>query len=117
MDELDVEFLLLGHALHVHEARRVGSRYIFRTCGDMAAYLLKPHPCRHSLLLDGKHSTESTALVWSFGFYNLYALDESQQVDNLVVSGDITFRRSRQAQLPHSVTGIVDAGLMGELSR
>jgi hypothetical protein len=85
MDELDRQMLFPGYALHVHQTRGVGPRDILGPGGEMTVDLVNTHATTHSLLLNRKHTTEATALVWTFGFYHLNTFDQIQEVDNLII--------------------------------
>ena len=80
MNEFDGFVESLGYALHVHEARRVGTCDIFGTRSHVALYFVGSHLYRHSLLLHGEHSSEAAAFIHAFRFLYGYALHELQQV-------------------------------------
>ena len=85
MNELDGAFVALCYALHVHQARRVGTRDILGTRGYMPRYLVLSHARRYVGFFDGKHSAEAAALVLTLGFAYGYALDETKKVDDFTV--------------------------------
>ena len=101
----------------MHETRRVGSRDIFRPGGDVPLYLLFSHTCGNGWLLDGEHAAEAAALVLSLRLMDGDAVDELQEVDDLVEWLDVALRGRRQVQFSHSVAAVMHADRVGELSR
>ena len=74
MDKLNGQLLFLGNALHVHQTRRVGTRHIFGSRGDMALHLIDAHAAADGLLLDGKHTAEAATLVGALRLHHLDAI-------------------------------------------
>ena len=95
--------LLLGNALHVHEAGGVGAGYVLCTSGDVTFHLVDAHATADSLLLNGEHAAKATALVRALRFYHLDTIDQFQEVYYLIIFRNVALRRRRQAQLTHAV--------------
>ena len=85
MNKLDVLVLFLRYALHVHEARRVGTSDIFGSCGHVAHDLVLAHSDGNVWLLHGKHAAEAATLVLAIRLVNGYARLEFKKVYYLVV--------------------------------
>ena len=80
----------------------------------MALYLVKTHLGADSSLFYGEHAAETTALVGTLRLYHLDALHKLEQVLDLVELRDILFAGGRKAQFADTVTGVVQAHLVGE---
>ena len=93
MDKLNGQLLFLGYALHVHETRGVRARHILGTSGHVTTYLVNAHAAADGFFLNGKHTAKATTLVRTLRLYHFNAIDQLQQVNYLVVAGDVTLRR------------------------
>ena len=76
--------LLLCNALHVHEARRVGTGDVFGSRSHVTFNLVLSHTFRYVGLFYGEHSAESATLVFSLRLPNGDAVHEFEEVDDLV---------------------------------
>ena len=108
MNKLDRLVLPAGDTLHVHQAGGVGTRNIFGTCGHVTGDLLFTHTDRHIGLFNGEHTTEATTLVLTVWLLHRDALLEFQQVDDLVIYGNMLLGRRGKSQLAHAVATVVD---------
>ena len=67
---MDGQVLFFGNALHMHEARRVGTCDVLCAGGNVTAHLVDAHLPADSLLLDGKHTTTFAEMFpLNFGGY------------------------------------------------
>ena len=101
----------------MHQARRVGTRHILGTGGDVALQLVATHLRRHGGLLDGEHAAEAAALVGTLGLDDLDAIDEAEQVLHLIELRNVLLGGRAEPQLAHAVAGVVEAHLMGEAAQ
>ena len=114
MFKFNLQPLLLSHAGHVHQARAVGTCDVFGACLYVALHLVEAHLCADGSLLHGEHTTEAAALVRTLRLYHLYALHKLEQVLDFVELLDVLFAGRRETQLTYTVTGVVQAHLVGE---
>ena len=117
MLELDVHAFFLSHASHVHQTRTVGTCYVFGTRLHVSLHLVLAHLSTDGSFLNREHATETAALVGTLGFYHLTAVDQLQQVANLVELLHMFFRRRRKSQFPDAMARIVQAHLVRECSK
>ena len=80
----------------------------------MTLYLIAAHLCRDSGLFDGEHATEPTALVRALWLNDINAVNELQQILNLVKRGHMLLAGRREPQLTDTVTRVVQRNLVWE---
>ena len=79
MNKLNGFASALGYALHVHEARRVGTGDILGSRGHVTLNLVGAHLYRDIGFLYGEHTAESTALVNALGFLDGNAINQGEE--------------------------------------
>ena len=117
VNKLNGTFLSSSYPLHVHQARTVGARYVLRPRVDVPLYLVVCHFHRHFGLFYGEHTTKSTTFVLAFGLFYSNSLYQMEQVYNLVIGGNVQFRRCRKPQLPNTMAAVMHTHHKGETSR
>ena len=83
MNKLDGLASALGYALHVHEARGVGTGDVFGTSGHVTLNLVGAHLNRHVGFLDREHTAKTAALIHSLGLLDGDALNHGEEVLDL----------------------------------
>ncbi len=83
--------LLASYTSHVHEARAVRTCNVFGTSLDVALHFVKAHLRTHGSLLDTEHTTETTTLVRTLRLNDINAVNEREQVANLIELQNVLF--------------------------
>ena len=117
MLKLHIQALLFGNACHMHQTRTVGTRDEASTSLHVPLYLVQSHLRTDGRFLYGEHATEAATFVRSLGLQDLNTFHQIQQVLDLVELGDIFLARATQPQFTDTVTGVVQAYLVGEGSK
>ena len=109
MNEFDGFAILLGNALQVHQARRVGAGDILGTGSHVTTKLVLAHTGGDSRFFDREHTAEAAAFIGALGLHHGDAFDELKKVLDLVEPGNIAFGRRRQAEFANAMTTVVGA--------
>ena len=114
MFKLYIQTLLLGYACHVHQTRTVGTGYESGTGLHVPLNLVQSHLRADGCLLHREHTSKAAALIRALGLQYLNAVNQVQQVLDLIKGCHMLLTGRTQAQLSDTVTGVVQAHLMGE---
>ena len=89
--------LLAGYTSHVHQTRAVWTSDKFSTRLDVALHLVESHLGGYSRFLYREHATKATALVRTLWFHDIDAINQLQQVLDLIELVNMLLRRGGES--------------------
>ena len=106
--------LTVNDALHVHQAAAVAARDVGSARTHVVLDLVPTHADTDLGLLDRVHPPEAAALIDTLRLDDLDAVDELEEVTDLVHVGEVTLTGRREVKLAYPVAAVVDADAVRE---